>query len=89
MISAGKYKVEGNPYPPLDAEARGCMQSRVDDDYGTFTKGAARGRGVPIWVRGSKDWIDPNLAIREQVLRHTGSARASKMGTSRVDGVRV
>jgi hypothetical protein len=30
-ISAGKYKVEGNPYAPLDEEAQGFMQSRVDD----------------------------------------------------------
>jgi ClpP class serine protease len=28
LISAGKYKVEGNPYAPLDAEAQGFMQSR-------------------------------------------------------------
>jgi len=48
LISAGKYKVEGNPYAPLDVEAQGFMQSRVDDYYAAFTKGVARGRGVPI-----------------------------------------
>ena len=48
LISAGKYKVEGNPYAPLDEEALGFMQSRVDDYYGGFTKAVARGRGVPI-----------------------------------------
>lgn len=48
LISAGKYKVEGNPYAPLDAEAQGFMQSRVDDYYASFTKAVARGRGVPI-----------------------------------------
>jgi signal peptide peptidase SppA len=48
LISAGKYKVEGNPYAPLDAEAQGFMQSRVDDYYAAFTKGVARGRGMPI-----------------------------------------
>ena len=48
LISAGKYKVEGNPYAPLDAEAQGFMQSRVDDYYAAFTEGVARGRGVPI-----------------------------------------
>lgn len=35
-ISAGKYKVEGNPYAPLDAEAQAFMQSRVDDYYLAF-----------------------------------------------------
>jgi signal peptide peptidase SppA len=48
LISAGKYKVEGNPYQPLDAEAQGFMQSRVNDYYQAFTKGVARGRGVGI-----------------------------------------
>lgn len=48
LISAGKYKVEGNPYAPLDAEAQAFMQSRVDDYFLAFTKGVARGRGVPI-----------------------------------------
>ncbi len=48
LISAGKYKVEGNPYAPLDVEAQAFMQSRVDDYYLAFCKGVARGRGVPI-----------------------------------------
>ena len=48
LISAGKYKVEGNPYAPLDEDAQAFMQSRVDDYYTTFTKAVARGRGVPI-----------------------------------------
>jgi signal peptide peptidase SppA len=48
LISAGKYKVEGNPYQPLDDEARGFMQSRVDDYYGAFTKAVAKGRGLPV-----------------------------------------
>ena len=53
LISAGKYKVEGSPYAPLDEEAHGFMQSRVDDYYGTFTKAVARGRGAPLsQVRG-------------------------------------
>jgi signal peptide peptidase SppA len=48
LISAGKYKVEGNPYAPLDEEAQAFMQSRVDDYYASFTKAVARGRGVRI-----------------------------------------
>ena len=48
LISAGKYKVEGNLDTPLDADAQGFMQSRVDDYYAAFTEGVARGRGVPI-----------------------------------------
>lgn len=48
LISAGKYKVEGNPYAPLDTEAQAFMQSRVDDYYTAFTKAVAKGRGVSI-----------------------------------------
>jgi signal peptide peptidase SppA len=48
MVSAGKFKVEGNPYEPLDDEARAFMQSRVDDYYGAFVKAVARGRGVGV-----------------------------------------
>lgn len=48
LISAGKYKVEGNPYQPLDEESLGFLQSRVDDYYAAFTKAVARGRGVAI-----------------------------------------
>ena len=45
LISAGKYKVEGNPYEPLGAEAREFIQSQVDEYYGMFVKAVARNRG--------------------------------------------
>lgn len=48
LISAGKFKVEGNPYQPLDGDAQAFMQSRVDDYYVAFTKAVAKGRGVNI-----------------------------------------
>ncbi len=48
LISAGKYKVEGNSYLPLDEEAHRFMQSRVDDYYADFTKAVAAGRNVSI-----------------------------------------
>lgn len=48
LISAGKFKVEGNPYIPLDPQAQAFMQSRVDDYYGAFIKAVAKGRGVSV-----------------------------------------
>lgn len=48
LISAGKYKVEGNPYESLSTEARDFMQSRVQDYYDAFVKGVARGRKVSV-----------------------------------------
>lgn len=53
MISAGKFKTEGNPYGPLPADAKEFMQSRVNDYYGAFTRDVAKGRAVSVdQVRG-------------------------------------
>lgn len=46
LISAGKYKVEGNPYEPLSDEAQAALQATVDETYGQFVDAVARGRGV-------------------------------------------
>lgn len=52
LISAGKYKVEGNPFEPLTEEAKAVKQAQVDAAYGQFVKDVARGRGVsPADVR--------------------------------------
>jgi hypothetical protein len=48
LISAGKYKVEGNSFEPLGDDARSAMQAMVDEYYGMFTKAVARGRGVKV-----------------------------------------
>lgn len=47
LISAGKYKTSGNQFEPLDDEARGQIQARVNDIYEAFISDVARGRGVP------------------------------------------
>jgi signal peptide peptidase SppA len=46
LISAGKYKLEGNPFEPLTGEAKTVLQDRVDAAYAQFVKDVARGRGV-------------------------------------------
>lgn len=46
LISAGKYKTEGNPYGALDPAARAAMQDRVDSFYGMFVKAVAQGRSA-------------------------------------------
>jgi capsid assembly protease len=45
-ISAGKYKVEGNPDEPLSEEAQADWQREVDDLYAMFVEAVAQGRGV-------------------------------------------
>jgi signal peptide peptidase SppA len=46
LISAGKYKTEGNPFEPLGEEAQAAVQGTVNDYYDMFIRAVARGRGV-------------------------------------------
>jgi signal peptide peptidase SppA len=46
LISAGKYKDEGNPLGPLTEEGRAAIQARVDKAYGSFISAVARNRRV-------------------------------------------
>lgn len=48
LISAGKYKVEGNEFGPLGADAKDFIQSRVNDYYEMFTKAVARNRKASV-----------------------------------------
>ena len=48
LVSAGKFKVEGNPYAALDDEAKAYMQMRTDQYYSAFTQAVAKGRGVGV-----------------------------------------
>lgn len=53
LISAGKKKVDANPFEPLSEEARADLQGRVDAYYATFVSAVAKGRGVNLSaVRG-------------------------------------
>jgi signal peptide peptidase SppA len=75
LISAGKFKVEGNPYVPLDLEALSFMQSRVDDYYNAFAKAVAKGRGLTV--------NDVREGMGEGRVLGADAALAAKM----VDGV--
>lgn len=55
LISAGKYKTEGNPYQPLDEEARAAIQASVDGYYAMFTKAVSRGRGAGVSIAQVRD----------------------------------
>jgi capsid assembly protease len=46
LVSAGKFKVEGNPYEPLGEEARAEIQSKVDGYYEAFLDAVAKGRNT-------------------------------------------
>jgi signal peptide peptidase SppA len=46
IISAGRYKVDGNPYEPLSDSAREDAQHAVDHYYSMFTQAVAKGRNA-------------------------------------------
>lgn len=46
LISAGKYKTEGNPFEPLTDAAKAAIQATIDSYYGMFVAAVAKGRGV-------------------------------------------
>ena len=46
LISAGRFKTEGNSFEPLSDEARAQIQKEVDAYYQDFVKAVALGRGV-------------------------------------------
>lgn len=48
FVSAGKFKVEGNPAEPLSDEARLSMQASVNRYYEMFTADVAKGRRVSL-----------------------------------------
>jgi signal peptide peptidase SppA len=53
LISAGKFKVEGNPFEKLGDEAHSAMQADVNRYYGLFVADVAKGRRVSLdAVRG-------------------------------------
>ena len=75
LVTAGKYKAEGNSYAPLDAEARANIQADVDAYGADFTNAVARGRGVGV----------------DQVRKGMGQGRmlrgSAAQAASMVDGV--
>lgn len=74
-ISAGKFKVEANPYGPLTPEARAFTQSQVNSYYASFTQAVARGRGVPI------------AAARDDMGQGRCLLPADALGARMIDGV--
>ena len=75
LVSAGKYKTEGNPYGPLDEEARAEMQAKVNAYYSAFVADIAKGRGVTT-ARVEADYGQGRMSL-------AGQAKAAGM----VDGV--
>ena len=97
LISAGKFKVDGNPYEPLSDSAREDLQGKVDSFYGMFVKSVARGRGVSqASVREgfgqgrmvmAADAVDSKMADRiatmdETIARVSGGTAPRRIGAT-------
>ncbi len=95
LISAGKYKVEGNPYEPLGEEARAAIQADVDTYYDLFTAAVAEHRGVtPKAVRSgygegrmltAKAAVEAGLADRIGTLDDVVRTAAKKLGRQQAE----
>lgn len=92
FISAGKYKVEGNPAEPLGDEARGAFQAEIDRYYAMFVRDVARGRGVGVdTVRngfGEGRMVGAKAAVEERMADQVGTfdeaiRRAAHLGRER------
>ncbi len=46
LVSAGRFKTEGNQFEPLTDEARSALQAKVDEYYSQFVADVAKGRGA-------------------------------------------
>lgn len=75
LISAGKYKTEGNPFGPLDDEARASIQSSVDGYYANFTQAVARGRNAAI------------ASVRDGMGQGRVLSAANAKGAGMIDGI--
>lgn len=93
LISAGKYKVEGHPFGPLDDEARAYLQTRVDESYEEFVSAVAKFRGKKVSeVRegfgegrmiGSRDAVARGMADRVATLEETIARMQGRAGAPR------
>ncbi|MFA6076341.1 MAG: S49 family peptidase [Negativicutes bacterium] len=75
LISAGKFKTEGNPFEPLSEEAKAAIQSRVDDYYSMFINSVARGRGASI------------VAVKNEMGAGRMLGASEAHGANMIDGV--
>jgi HK97 family phage major capsid protein len=97
LISAGKFKTEGNSYEPLSDAARAAEQAMVDEFYNMFVAAVAAGRDVKASavtngfgegrVLPARQAVAEGLADRvatlEQVLADLGAPSAGMNGKAR------
>ncbi len=97
MISAGRYKTEGNSSEPLSDEAREQIQAMVDQAYGVMLKSIARNRGISVEAVRSgygegrvfsaqdalaRGMVDRVATLEETIARMANPRRRSRLAAS-------
>jgi signal peptide peptidase SppA len=59
LISAGRHKVDGNPYEPLTDQGRATLNERVSAIYDQFVAAVARNRGTSVETMRGPDGSGP------------------------------
>lgn len=77
FISAGKHKIETNPYQPLSEEARAAIQKSVNEAYDAFIGAIARNRGMDATAVRSGFGEGRLVSARQAVA----SGMADRVGT--------
>ena len=79
FISAGKYKVEGNPFEPLGDEAKAAIQDDVNAYYDMFVRAVSRNRKASLSaVRGGFGegrMVRADKAVAEGMADRIGTMR--------------
>lgn len=103
LISAGRYKVEANPFEPLSDEARAAIQTEIDEYYRMFTTDVAKGRRVGVDAvrsgygegrmltarRAAAEGMVDGVETLESVLRRAGARAATGAGAAGIGGGRA
>ena len=79
LISAGRYKTEGNPWEPLSSEARDAIQADVDEFYRMFTEAVAVGRGVSQQVAAGERFGEGRMVLAADAVRRGMADRVATL----------
>ena len=97
LIFAGKYKTEGNPFEPLDDEAKAAIQAEVNVCYERFAADVATGRNTTVdavksgygegRVLSAELAVEAGLADRVETLDETVQRLVGAQPANRSDGL--
>lgn len=79
LISAGRHKVEANPWEPLSDDARAAIQADVDEFHRMFTEAVAAGRGVSQAVAAGERFGEGRMLLAREAVRRGMADRVATL----------